>query len=212
LAFCTACGNAMTDGSTFCTKCGAKMAPGAVSTGGGAAAAPGPQTKSGGSGLKIVLIIFGVLALIAVLAVGALIGGAYFLKHKVEQSVKTDAKGDVTSVNIGGLRIDASKDGAAIISKMGVDIYPGAVAVPNTASSATIGATTNMHAQFTSEASVDDIFNFYKEKYPQANVFESPDSKTIVQGSEDKELLTIIVKDEEGRTALHITKMTKGVR
>jgi hypothetical protein len=199
----------MADGTAFCTKCGAKMAP--VATTGGTAAAPAPQAKSS-SGLKAVLIIFGVLAVICVIGIGAMVGGVFFLKHKVESSVKTDSKGEVTSVNIGGLKVDASRDGAAITNKLGVEIYPGAEPIANKASSTTFGGLTQMHAQFTSEGTVDDVFNFYKEKYPQANIVENADSKTLVQGSEDKELLTIIVRDEGGRTVLHITKMTKSAQ
>lgn len=203
----------MTDGSTFCTKCGAKMTTGAVSTGGGTAAAPAAQAQSGGSGLKVVLIILGVLAVIAVLAVGALVGGAVFLKHKVEQGVKTDSRGNVTSVNLGGLKLDATKDASAVAAKLGVEVYPGAKAERQGASSLTIGGVTTTHAQFTSEASVDDVFNFYKEKYPSANVAENDTEKTLMLGSEDKELLTIgVQKQEDGTTILHITRITKGVR
>src|SRR3569832_1322920 len=111
----------MTDGSPFCTKCGAKMAGGAVSTGGGTAAAPAPQAKSGGSGLKVVLIVSGVLAVICVLGIGAVVGLGFFLKHKVEQSVKTDTHGNVTSVNFGGVQLDASKDASAVAAQLGVE-------------------------------------------------------------------------------------------
>jgi len=212
MSFCTACGNSVADGTTFCTKCGAKMA-GPVATAGGAAAAPAPQAKSGGSGLKIVLIILGVLVVIAMLGVGALVGGAFFIKHKVENAVKTDAKGNVTSVNIGGAKIETLKDPQLVAQKLGVEAYPGATPEEQGASSMTIGGVTTAHAQFTSDASIDDVFNFYKEKYPNANVAENDNEKTLMQGTEDKELLTIAVqKDGEGKTLIHITRITKGVR
>jgi hypothetical protein len=200
----------MTDGTAFCTKCGAKMAP--VATTGGAAAAPAPQAKSS-SGLKVVLIIFGVLAVICVIGIGALVGGAYFLKHKVESSVKTDSTGKVTSVDLGGLKIDASKDASAVAAKLGVEVYPGAKPENEGASSVTIGGVSTAHAQFTSDDSLDDVFHFYQEKYPNANLAENDNDKTLMQGSEDKELLTIgVTKDPEGKTLIHITRITKGVR
>lgn len=204
----------MTDGTAFCTKCGAKTAAaGAVSAGAGTAAAPAPQAQSGGSGLKIVLIVLGVLAVIAVLAVGALVGGAFFVKHKVEQAVKTDTKGNVTSVDFGGVKLDASKDARAVAAKLGVEVYPGAKAESEGASSLTIGGVTTSHAQFTTDASVDDVFNFYKAKYPTANFAENDNDKTLMMGSEDKELLTIgVQKQEDGTTILHITRITKGVQ
>jgi len=203
----------MADGSPFCTMCGAKMAGGAVPAGGGAAAAPAPQAKSGGSGLKVVLIVLGVLAVICVLGIGAVVGLGFFVKHKVEQSVKTDARGNVTSVNFGGVKLDASKDASAVAAKLGVEVYPGAKAESQGASSLTIGGVTTSHAQFTTDASVDDVFNFYKAKYPNANFAENDNDKTLMQGSEDKELLTIgVQKQEDGTTILHITRITKGVR
>lgn len=209
MSFCTACGNSMADGTAFCTKCGAKMAP--VATAGGAAAAPAPQPakSDGGGALKIILIVFGV---IAVLGIGAVVTGGLFVKKMVTDSVKTDSSGKVTSVNIGGTKIEALKDSRLVAQKLGVEVYPGAIANDQSASSMTIGGVTTTHAMFTSDASIDDVFNFYKEKYPDANVAENDNDKTLMQGSEDKELLTIAVRSgSEGKTLLHITRITKGM-
>jgi uncharacterized membrane protein len=45
MAFCSACGAQVADGSTTCSKCGKSMSQ---SVGGGAAAAPAPAVQSGG--------------------------------------------------------------------------------------------------------------------------------------------------------------------
>jgi len=200
----------MADGTAFCTKCGAKMAP--VATAGGAAAAPAPQPakSNGGGALKIILIVLGV---IAVLGIGAVVVGGLFVKKMVTDSVKTDSTGKVTSVNIGGTKIEALKDPRLVAEKLGVEIFPGARPQQQGASSVSIGGVSTTHAQFICDAPVDDVFNFYKEKYPDANTAENDSDKTLIQGSEDKELLTISTrKQEDGTTLLHITRMTKGVQ
>jgi hypothetical protein len=197
----------MADGSTVCTKCGARMAP--VPPGAGTAAAPGAAPQSSGGALKVILIVLGV---ILALCVAGGIGGVIFLRHFVKSRVHTDRAGNVTSVNLGGTKIETLKDPKLVADKLGVDVYPGAQVVDNQASSVTIGGMTTAHAMFTSNDSVKDVFSFYKQKYPDANVTseQSEDERTLVQGSEDSELLTIQVRKEDEKTAIHITRITKG--
>jgi hypothetical protein len=197
----------MADGSTVCTKCGAKMAP--VPSGAGTAAAPGAAPKSSGGALKIILIVLGV---ILVLCVAGGIGGMIFLRHFVKSRVHADRAGNVTSVNLGGTKIETLKDPKLVADRLGVDVYPGAQVVDNQTSMVTIGGMTTAHAMFTSNDSVEDVFNFYKQKYPDANVTSErgEDERTLVQGSEDSELLTIQVRKEDEKTAIHITRLTKG--
>jgi Tfp pilus assembly major pilin PilA len=201
----------MNDGLAFCTKCGAKMAavaPPAVATSGGAAAAAAPaqQQKSGGA-LKVVLIV---IAVIAVLLVGGLAVAGYMVKRAVTNAVQTDSSGNLTSVNIGGTKIETLKDSRLVAQRLGVEIFPGAEADDTNSSSMTIGGVTTTHAQFSTSASPDEVFEFYKGKYPNANVIDQPESKTLMEGTEDKELLTINVVPEDGKTLIHLTHITKG--
>jgi hypothetical protein len=168
----------MADGTAFCTKCGAKMAA-PVATAGGAAAAPaGPikiEPKSSGLGLKIILITFGAIAFLGIAGIATV---GFLAKRYADTAVKTDASGKVTSVSIGGTKIETLKDSRLVAQNLGVEVYPDATADDQSASSMTIGGVTTTHAQFTSDASIDDVFNFYKEKYPNANVAENDNDKT----------------------------------
>lgn len=197
----------MADGSTVCAKCGAKMAP--VPTGSSSAAVQGAAPQSSGGALKIILIVLGV---IMVLCVAGGIGGMLFLRHFVKSRVHTDRAGNVTSVNLGGTKVETLKDPKLVADKLGVDVYPGAQVVDNQASSVTVGGMTTAHAMFTSNDSVEDVFNFYKQRYPDANVTseQSEDERTLVQGTEDSELLTVQVRKEDEKTTIHITRITKG--
>lgn len=195
----------MADGAAFCTNCGAKTGAAPVGTG-GAAAAPAPASAKSSNVLKIVLIVFGVLVFLGI--AGAVVTGL-LIKKAVDSAVQTDASGNVTSVNLGGVKVDANKDAAKTIASLGIEVYPGATPVDESAGSVTLGPITSTHAQFTTTASMDEVFNFYKAKYPQASLFDTPEGKTLAQGSEDKEMLTIAVQTEDGKTLLNVTKVVK---
>lgn len=198
--------------SAFCTKCGAKMqsvAP-AASVGGGAAAAPAPQQQqqpagSGSSFLKIALITVGV---IIVLVIGGITVAGFMIKKAVTSAVQTDGKS--TTVNIGGLKLETLKDSKLVAEKMGVDVYPGATPEDSGAGSITVGGVTTTNAMFKTTASMDEVFDFYKAKYPDANASDTPEAKMIMQGTQDKELLTINIREENGETAILITHIVKG--
>jgi hypothetical protein len=181
---------------------------GAVSAGGGAAAAPAPAAaKKSGGALKLVLIVLGVLFVLGIVGVGAV---AYIAKRAISNAVQTDASGNVASVNIGGTKIQALKDPALVAREMGVEVFPGATPEGNSASSFTIGGVTTMHAQFSTSSSMDEVFDFYKAQYPDASMFDQPESKMLTRGTEDKELLTINVTTQEDKTLIHVTRITKG--
>lgn len=204
----------MNTASAFCTQCGAKMqsvAP-AASVGGGAAAAPAPQQQpqpasSGSNFLKIALITVGV---IIVLVIGGITVAGFMIKKAVTNAVQVDASGKATSVNLGGLKVETLKDSKLVAEKMGVDVYPGATPQDEGAGSITIGGVTTTNAMFKTTASPDEVFDFYKAKYPDANVSDTPEAKMLMQGTQDKELLTIHVREENGETVIQITHMVKG--
>jgi Tfp pilus assembly major pilin PilA len=180
--------------------------PVAVTGGAAAAAAPAQPAKSSNV-LKIVLIV---VAVIAVLAIGGMAVAGYMVKRAINNAVKTDSSGTVTSVNIGGTKIETLTDSRHVAEKIGVEIFPGAQAQNDGAGSFTIGAITTTHAQFSTSASPDEVFEFYKGKYPDATIFDQPESKMLTQGTEDRELLTINVAPEDGKTMIHIQQVTKG--
>jgi len=118
--FCVSCGAPLT--GAFCNLCGARaVTPGSAAPQPTAAPVPPPQVAAApvvqtpgqsaaaaqkGSGLgKILLIVGGVLLLLFVLGVGAVVYGAYWVKHKVtayssavtggsSESIKVVEKGD----------------------------------------------------------------------------------------------------------------------
>jgi hypothetical protein len=176
-----------------------------------AAAAPAPA-KSGGSGvLKIVLMVFGGLFLIAVLIVGA---GVFFVKKQIDKasdSVHTDSSGNVTSIDTPFGKIESNKDTEAVVKNLGIEVYPDATPIESGTSSATINNMQIMNAQFETSASMDEVLEFYRGKYPEANVMDTPENKMIMLGERDQSsaVITVMKDDESGRTHIHIAKTTK---
>ncbi len=77
--FCQKCGFPQSAASAFCSQCGAQNA-GAVTS---PVAQQAPRPSSGGSALKIVLVVLVCLFM----AGAAAIGGLYYVGHKVKQAV-----------------------------------------------------------------------------------------------------------------------------
>jgi len=98
--FCTKCGTPIGDDVRFCLQCGAPVAtptgaaprpaPAAPAAVQAAGAAPGAApAKSGSSGVKIILWVLAILALIMVLAIGSCVYFTYQVKKKARQLSQT---------------------------------------------------------------------------------------------------------------------------
>ena len=139
MSFCTKCGQKLEAGSHFCTSCGAPVAvaaqpaapvnaqaPGAPSW--QPAPAPPPQAFAPAkkrSGLALLLIFLGVLALLAVIGIGGVVYVGYKVKEKVTsvaQSVAhpTPGPGENKAASPGANNNDdGNKDVSAILGNLG---------------------------------------------------------------------------------------------
>ncbi len=139
MSFCTKCGQKIESGSQFCTSCGTPVAvaaqaaapvnaqaPGAPSW--QPAPAPSPQAFAPvkkRSGLALLLIFLGVLALLAVIGIGGVVYVGYKVKEKVTsvaQSVAhpTPGPGENKAASPGANNNDdGNKDVSAILGNLG---------------------------------------------------------------------------------------------
>jgi hypothetical protein len=118
--FCVACGAPLSGPAEFCGKCGTRAGQAPFT---GTAAAPIAAAKpAGGSALKIVLIVVGVLFVFGVLA----IGGIYYTARsyvKLAENVTGVSAGDVVSTirdaanHTSGGASGHNRDGCALLSK-----------------------------------------------------------------------------------------------
>jgi len=221
MAFCNSCGANITASDKFCSKCGSVVAGAPI--GGGQVAgglAPGgltpptppppasPTAKSGGSAVKTVLIVVGVLAAIGVLGIAAVTFAAL---HFARNSHVTQ-EGDRVNVQTPFGNISAN-DPEQAVKDLGVEIYPGAEAQKTGSSSATIAGMRTVNVFFTSPDSIERVCDFYKGKFPNSTVKTSSQSScTIVSrdlSSGPGDVVTVNVEAEGDGSRFHITRVSK---
>ena len=104
--------------------------------------------------------------------------------------------------------MEANKDPAKVLEKIGLDAYPGAEPVEGATSLVTMGGMTVANAVFTTDAAPDDVLAFYKEKLPGANVVESPEQKILSKAEAGRAVIVIIVK-EGSKTKIQMSRTDK---
>ena len=203
MAFCNSCGATLDAGAKFCNKCG-KTQPGAAAAAPVfTAPAPGVPQKSSGA-LKIILIIVAVIVVCGILAIGAVSFFAYrFARHSRVHNENGNVR---VETPFGTVNTTTDPDEAA--RNLGIDAYPGAEVVKGTSSDMTMG---NMHtasADFETSDPVSTVAEFYKSKVPNANVVSSTGDHYAIISTDKKNMLTINIEPKNGRTRIHISKIS----
>jgi hypothetical protein len=183
MAFCNSCGAALNAGTKFCNKCGAAVSatpatPGVVAT----PLPPAPPASPGGgsSALKIILIIIAIIVGLGILSVGAF----SFFVYRVAKSAKVSQNGENVKIETPFGNISANDPDQAI-KELGVDVYPGAQVQKQGTASATLFGMHTVTANFESSDSVDKVCDFYKTKFPNANIKSSDQNQcSFVAGAQ----------------------------
>jgi hypothetical protein len=205
MAFCNSCGATLDSGAKFCNKCGTTQ-PGAAAAApvlSPGAAAPGTPQKSGGA-LKVILIVVAVIVVFGILAVGAF---SFFAYRIARHSRVHNENGNVRVETPFGT-VNTTTDPNEAARNLGIDSYPGAEVVKGTTSDLTMG---NMHtasADFETSDPVSTVAEFYKSKVPNANVVSSTGDHYAIISTDKKNMLTINIEPKNGRTRIHITKIS----
>jgi hypothetical protein len=190
MAFCNSCGATMTEGTRFCNKCGAPVAGPAAPTP-TTTPAPGTAPAAGSSSaLKTILIVVGIIMLIGVLGITAVSFVAY---HFAKRSHLTQ-EGDHVKVETPFGTAETSKDPEEAAKDLALDIYPGAEAQKEGASTATIGSVRTVSVSFDSDDPVDKVCTFYKGKFPHANVSTSDQNRCTIVSNDPRNMITINVE------------------
>lgn len=197
MAFCNSCGASLPNGAGFCEKCGAAVTPGSTpaisSTTPAGVTQPPPPVQ--GSALKTILII-GVV-LVALVVVG--IATSVIVGIKIARRSHVKQEGDKVSVYTPFGTVETNADAEAAAKNLGMEIYPGARIVKNSSASAVIGGMTTVAARFESDDSVSKVADFYKHRFPNANV---------TAGGGDH--FTIVQSDSNGAITINITPLGNG--
>ena len=184
MGFCNSCGATLAEGTKFCSKCGAAITGAPAATAREAIfsqpIAPGPPPSSGSSsGLKVVLIIVGVIVLIGVLAL-ATVG---IIGYRIAKSAKVSQKGDNVKIETPFGNMETSSDPQKTAEELGVEIYPGAQVQKAGTASVSFGSIHTVTANFESSDSVDKVCDFYRSKFPSAAVQSSDQTHCSIVAS-----------------------------
>jgi len=197
MAFCNSCGAALNAGTKFCNKCGAAVAANPVAPGVTSAPLPPPPPASQGGGssaLKIILIIIAIIVGLGILSVGAF----SFFVYRVAKSAHVSQNGDNVKIETPFGNISANDPDQAI-KELGVDVYPGAQVQKQGTASATLFGVHTVTANFESSDSVDKVCDFYKTKFPNANIKSSDQNQcSIVAGAQGNSTTVSIQSRGEG--------------
>lgn len=210
MAFCTSCGATMDASASVCPACGkgtgGAAAPGATSTASPAA----PAQKSGGA-LKIILLVLGGMVLLGVLVIIIAAGGAYYLAKQTH--VEQGPEGAKVETPFG--TVETTKDDAKkIAEQLGIEIYPGARALPG-AASVTMGSMHSATAVFESDDPAEKVAEFYRKQFPHATVTttrgedETEAEHTILAVGGGDKWTTITIEGHEGGCKFTLASVEK---
>ncbi|MGA7218312.1 MAG: zinc ribbon domain-containing protein [Candidatus Sulfotelmatobacter sp.] len=219
MAFCNSCGTNIAPGTRFCAKCGAPIlasslppvappAPvGSVpqATPVSAVAPVAASQPAGGSALKVILIVVGVIVIVGILA-AASVG---FFVWRVAHHTRIRHNGEDVRVETPFGTVQSTKDPQAAARDLGVDVYPGADVLKEGSASATFGGVHTAALNFETPDSVDKVCGFYKPKFPNAMVVTSNENQCTIVSNDQKNMITINARTEGAKTKIAISKVSK---
>jgi hypothetical protein len=201
MAFCNSCGATLAEGTNFCSRCGKPVTPGTPAPAGIPASAP----PTGGSGLKVVLIVIGSIILFGILCVAILTAvGLRIARHS-----RVSQNGDNVKVETPLGSVETSKDPDQAAKDLGVDVYPGAEVQKDGASSATFGGMRTVTASFESSDSADKVCAFYRSKFPGASVSTSERGRCTIVTNAPPNMITINVESSGDTSRFQIVAVAK---
>ena len=103
--------------------------------------------------------------------------------------------------------VESSKNAEDAAKNLGVEIYPGARSVGSEAASVVVGSMKTVSASFESSDPADKVFEFYREKFPRANVTESSGGQHTIISTGKNALITINIQNRDGTTHIQITNV-----
>ncbi|HKN15337.1 MAG TPA: zinc ribbon domain-containing protein [Candidatus Sulfotelmatobacter sp.] len=216
MAFCNSCGTTIVPGTRFCSKCGAPIlastlppAPAAgTSTSFSSstpASVPATTTAQGGSALKIILILVGVVVLLGIVGIASLGFVAWHVAHRAH----IHQNGNNVKVETPFGSVETTKDPEEAARNLGVELYPGVEVLKDGANSATFGGVHTVSLNSQSTDSVDKVASFYKSKFPNAMVTTSDAGRCTIISDDHRNMVTINIEAEGDKTKIQITTVTR---
>ncbi|HKS74286.1 MAG TPA: zinc-ribbon domain-containing protein [Terriglobales bacterium] len=198
MAFCNTCGSNLDAGAKFCSKCGTVIAEGPSAS--YPAAPPAPQ---GSNPVKMVLIVVGVLAAIAVIGTVA----ATLIGFTIARHTRVQTSNGAVKVQSPFGTVETTKDPEEAAKNLGVDLYPGARVLEHGAANVNVAGTHTVAANFETDDSAQQVADFYKSKFPSAKISVSDENHYSIVSMGGGRILSINVEPQDGKTMIHIANV-----
>jgi hypothetical protein len=227
MAFCNACGTNIEGGAKFCPKCGASQ-PGAATEIAGAShppaassappsiakgaspikTAPGTFVNPPQSSLQPVLIVVAAVVVVGALTIAGL---TWFGLHVARRTHVENRDGNVRVESPFGT-VESTTDPSSISRDLGVDLYPNAHLLKGNAANVSIAGMHTVAAEFETDDPLEKVADFYRSKFPNANVTSSGKDQCSIVSTEKENLVTINIEAQGGKTLIHVANVSgKGV-
>jgi len=213
MAFCNSCGTSLEEGAGFCPKCGASQ-PGSAAiktpptVGPAVASAPQSSPPQQSNGLRTALIIVAAVFVLGAITIAALTAIGL---HIARRTHVENRDGNVRVESPFG-SVESSTDPAAVTRSLGADVYPGAQVLKNNSANVNIAGVHTVAADFETSDPIDKVADFYRSKFPHANVTTSDRGHLTIVSNEKGNLVTINLEGDEDKTVIHIANVSgKGV-
>ena len=105
--------------------------------------------------------------------------------------------------------LETTKDPQDAARNLGVDLYPGAQVMKEGSVSMTFGNVHTAALTFETSDSIDKVCSFYKPKFPNATVVSSDDNQCNIVSNDQKNMITINAKIENGKTKIVISNVNR---
>ncbi len=201
MAFCNSCGTQVEVSAKFCPKCGAAVPAAAASPAPPSPLAVAPQTSRG---LKIILIVGAVVIGLGIL--GAATGG--FMAWRIAHHSRVESRGGKLRVETPFGRVESTDNPEDAARNLGVEVYPGAHALKGNTANVTVGGMHTVAAEFETNDPPDKVFDFYKLKFPKANIAVADQNHYTIVSTDKKNLITINIEPGTDATRIHIANVT----
>jgi hypothetical protein len=204
MAFCNACGATLDANAKFCPKCGKATMAAATTT---PAAAPKPvataPATTSSNGLKTILIVFAVIVALGIVGTMA----ATFIGLSIARRTKVTERDGKVKVETPFGAVVSSEDPEDAAKNLGVDIYPGAKPMKGESANVAVGGMHTVSVEMVSDDSPDKVAEFYRAKFPGANVSVTDEGETTIVSTGKKGIVTINIEPQGDKTHIHIANV-----
>jgi hypothetical protein len=198
-SFCTKCGAQVPSDKQFCASCGA-AAPAQTS----AVQSTTAPAKSGGSAVKIILIIVAVIVGLGLIGVGV----AGYTVYRVSRAIHGNGTTNTMTITTPEGKVNLNTNETYSASDLGTDIYPGAQSIHG-GMRMELPTGSMVTGVFVTSDSKDQVVAFYKTKFGSgASTFDTSDGAilTLPKGQQESVMVTITAKpsQNDGKTKVVI--------